>query len=208
MKLRQNDLSMKARWECLLLLVPVLFLLPATCRADSIDLGVGGHLYGAYTLAANQSVSEDFTLDYETRVSSFKVGIEPEIGGLGLLNGFYQVTLTGQGGTYALAEYSWNGTIPGDWVSTPLPAILPAGQYTLSFNDGACGDPCYTFVAGIDYYAPATYSEIGGLVGGAYPGGGFGWSLTGETVPEPGTWVLIGTALLCIPVRRSLIRAG
>jgi hypothetical protein len=199
---------MKARWACLLSLVPALSLLSATCRADSIDLGTGGHLYGEYNLVANQSVSEGFTLDYETQVNSFGVEITPEYSGFGLLNGFYQVTLTGPGGTYALAEYSWNGTIPGDWVSTPLPAILPAGPYTLSFNGGACGDPCYGDVAGIYYYLPATYSEIGGSVGEAYPGGNFGWSLIGETVPEPGTWVLIGTALLYIPVRRCLLRAG
>jgi hypothetical protein len=126
--------------------------------------------------------------------------------------------LTGPGGTYSLADYSWNGTIPASWVSTPLPAILPAGNYILSFNGGACGNPCYNFVAGIDYYAPATYSDIGGSVGEAYPGGNLGWSLIGETVPlqtvaeptvpEPSTWVLIGTALLSIPVHRYLLQAG
>jgi hypothetical protein len=200
--------NMKTQWACLLLLAPALSLLPATCGADPVDLGVGGNLSGEYSLGPNQSISENFTLDYETQVTSLGVAIMPELGGLGKLNGFYQVTLTGSGGTYSVQDYSWNGTIPGNWVSTPLPAILPAGQYILSINSGACGDPCLNFVAGIDYYIQPTYSEIGGSVGEGYPGGNIGWRLTGETVPEPSTWVLIGTALLYIPVHRAFAKSS
>src|ERR1700677_3297488 len=56
--------NMKTQWACLLLLASALSLLPATCGADPVDLGVGGNLSGEYSLGPNQSISENFTLDY------------------------------------------------------------------------------------------------------------------------------------------------
>jgi hypothetical protein len=187
------NLSCKFVFPCLL---PVLLGLSIAAYADSVNLGVDGHLYGEYSLGASQSVSETFTLNQDTEVSSLTFGVGPEAGGM-LLNGSFQVIVTGAGGVlYALDEQTVNGS-PSYQVTTPLPDILPAGQYDIMFEGGACGDPCYSFVAGIDYYSPALYQGLGGSAQGP-----FGFELTGDNVPEPGTLVLAGTALAFIPARR------
>jgi hypothetical protein len=174
-----------------------------------VNVGVDGHVYGAYSLGANQSVSETFTLDQNTQVTSLTFGIAPEMAGMAL-NGSFQVVVTGAGGVvYVLDEQTVNGS-PTYQVTTPLPGILPSGDYDIMFDGGACGDPCYGFVAGIDFYMPAIYQGIGGNAQGS-----FGFDLTGvsdsqlsafelaaNNVPEPGTLVLAGTALVFIPIRR------
>ena len=146
------------RMRLLLCMGPALLFLTTVCNADTVTLGIGGHLYGQYSLAANTTVSEGFSLDQAIELTSLEVGISPVYGGFGPLNGSYQVTLSGPGGTYAVTQFSSNETTPEYWVSTPLPDILSAGNYELNFIGGPCGDPCYTFVAGIDYYTPSTFA--------------------------------------------------
>jgi hypothetical protein len=166
------------------------------CRADSVDIGVGGNLYGEYTLAANQSVSESFTLSDNTYVSSLSFGIAPEANGT-IFNGSFQVIVSGAAGIYyALDEQTVDGMTTYQ-ITTPLPDILPAGEYDIMFDGGPCGNPCYGFVAGINYFAPAIYQEIGGSAQGPY-----GFELQGQGAPEPGTWILAGTALALIPLAR------
>lgn len=169
-------------------------------HADTVNIGVGGHLYGDYSLGANQTVSESFTLDDTTHVTSLSFGISPDTGGM-LMNGSFQVLVTGAGGVYySLLEQTVNG-IPTYQITTPLPDYLQAGTYDILFDGGPCGNPCYGFVAGIDYFNPAIYQEIGGSTQGP-----FGFQLVGESAPEPGTWILAGTALALIPVRRYWLR--
>lgn len=181
---------------------PALLLAALPSHADPVDLSVSGHLYGAYALAPNTSVTENFTLNQATLVSSFQAGIAPEDPISGILDGSYEVTLTGPGGTYALDETSANGMlISSDWITSPDGDVLPEGTYTLSFIGGSCGTPDCDEVAAIDYYEPDSYTQIGGSI----LGGDFGFDLVGQTVtaqpqfglpdtaiaPEPATWVLL-----------------
>lgn len=194
---------MNSRWASLLLSVAAVFLsCPAISHADSVDLSIGGHLYNAYSLQANSAVSEGFTLDQTTLVTSLQLGIEP-VDMIGPLDGSFTVTITGAGGTY----FQWQEFYPNGFITsssrTPLPLLLPAGNYTIDYEGGPCGNACYGEVAAIDYYLPASYTQIGGSVQKGYPGGDLGFTLIGETTtPEPGSWALLGTALACIPIRR------
>lgn len=181
----------------------------APCLANTVNIGVDGNLYGAYSLGANQSVGETFTLNQNTEITSLNFGIQPEIAGM-MFDGSFQVIVSGAAGiVYELDELSVNGS-PNYQVTTPLPNILAAGQYDITFDGGACGSPCTGFVAGIDYYEPAMYQGLGGSAQGP-----FGFVLTGQTlsdaaalelaqdnVPEPGSWILAGTALMFIPMFR------
>jgi hypothetical protein len=177
-------------------LLLVLLGLSVPCHADPVDIGIGGHLYGEYSLGANQSVSESFTLGDATQVTSLSFGISPVAGGM-MTDGSFQVIVSGAGGVYySLLEQTLNGS-PTYQVTTPLPDFLPAGDYNILFEGGPCGNPCYGFVAGIDYFSPAIYQEIGGTAQGP-----FGFQLVGEGAPEPGTWILAGTALALIPLWR------
>jgi hypothetical protein len=181
-------------------LLAILLGISIPCLADTVDIGVGGHLYGEYALGANQSVGESFTLNDSTQVSSLSFGIAPEANGM-MLNGSFQVMVTGAGGVYyALDEQTVDG-ITTYQVTTPLPDSLPAGEYDILFDGGPCGNPCYGFVAGIDYFNPAIYQQVGGSAQGP-----FGFQLVGESAPEPGTWILAGTALALIPLRRYWLR--
>lgn len=190
-------------------LLIILFGLSSPCLADTVSIGVGGHLYGSYSLGANQSVSETFSLNQDTQVTSLSFGISPETDQM-ILNGSYQVVVSGAAGVvYVLDEQTVDG-LPTYQVTTPLPSILAAGDYNIAFDGGACGNPCYGFVAGIDFFVPAIYQSIGGSAQGP-----FGFDLTGVTdsqlaayeasasnMPEPGSWILAGTALALIPVLR------
>lgn len=188
-------------------LLAILFGLSAPCLADTVNIGVSGNLYGAYSLSANQSVSETFTLNQNTAITSLNFGVQPEIQGM-MMDGSFQVIVSGASGiVYVLDEQTVNGS-PNYQITTPLPNILAAGNYDITFDGGACGTPCYGFVAGIDYYDPATYIGLGGSAQGP-----FGFVLTGQTlsdaaalelaqnnVPEPGSLVLAGTALAILPM--------
>jgi hypothetical protein len=114
-----------------------------------------------------------------------------------MLNGSFQVVVSGAGGIYyTLDEHTLNGYSTYQ-VTTPLPDILAPGLYDLTFKGGPCADPCSNFVAGIYYYNPAFYQGLGGSAQGP-----FGFELKGENAPEPGTWILAGTALALIPLWR------
>ena len=192
---------MKAASIHLLLgLATILLVLPSPCHASAVDLAVGGHLYGEYAVYPLSTTDETFSLNQDTLLGALIVDLYPYQGMFPL--GSYEVTLTGPGGAnYLVKENSYSGG-----VSTPLPSILAAGNYTLTVNGGPCGMPCYGVNAGMDYYFPATFTDIGGTITG---GTSFYFELTGETVPEPGTWALLATAaLLLIPVRRYWQRSA
>lgn len=194
-------------------LLAALLAISVPCLADTVNIGVGGNLYGSYTLGANQSVSETFTLVDTTHVTSLSFGIAPEASGM-MFDGSYQVIVSGAGGIYyVLAEQTLDGS-PSYQVTQPLPDLLPAGQYNITFAGGPCGNPCYGYVAGIDYYYPGIFQGVGGSAEGP-----FGFDLTGDSVsrqlaleaaqnnvPEPSSWVLAATALALIPVRRYWLR--
>lgn len=188
-------------------LLAILFGVSTACHADPVDIGVGGHLYGTYSLGANQTVSDSFTLGDTTYITSLGFGISPDVGGM-LMNGSFQVVLTsGNEVYYSILEQTLNGSSTYQ-VITPLPDYLPVGDYNILFEGGPCGNPCYGFVAGIDYFNPAIYDEVGGSVQGP-----FGFNLAGEGAPEPGTWMLAGTALALIPLwqyrqRRTRLKRG
>jgi hypothetical protein len=174
------------------------FLSPAICRADSVDVGIGGHLLNESPLLAGQNITEQFTLDQNTLITSFTLGIESEILGTPL-SGSWEVTVTGSGGTYVVGPSNTSGGIPAGWVTTPLPAILPADTYTLTFVGGPCGSVCFqNTVAGLDFYGPATFFNEGGSATGTVPGGGIGFEIVGVTTPETSTWTLVATALSLI----------
>lgn len=176
-----------------------IFLSPAICRADSVDVGIGGHLLNETPILANQDTTEQFTLDQNTFIESFHTTIATEILGTPV-SGSWEVTVTGAAGTFVVEPYmNTSGGIPIGWVTTPLPGILPAGSYTLNFVGGPCGNVCFeNTVASADFYGPATFFNDGGSATGTGPGEGIGFEIIGVTTPETSTWILVATALSLI----------
>lgn len=192
---------MKITWIHLLLGSLFVALAPA-CHADPVELAVSGHLYGEFAVYPGSTNSEFFTLNQDTQGVGISVVLYPYLYAYPL--GPYEVTLTAPGG----AMYA----VSGDPLvtATPLPNILPEGNYSLNVIGGQCADPGISCViAGIDYYLPATYTEIGGTILG---GSSFAFELSGETtVPEPASWLLGATSILCLSVlcyRRRLANSA
>lgn len=183
---------MKITWIHLLLGSLLVALAPA-CHADPVELSVSGNLYGEYEIFPNSSISDTFTLDQDTQFVSIGVDIYRREYNLYPLTGTYEVTLTApDGATYAVAGDS---LVP----TTAFPTVLSQGNYILTLMGGQCGTPCLGGIAATDYFAPAAFTEIGGSInGGSKFSSAFFFELTGETVPEPASWLLITTSILCL----------
>jgi hypothetical protein len=176
--------------------------LPTRCYADPVDIGVGGHLLGSSPIGPDQELYEGFTLYQDTEATSIQIAIYP-VGDIGFLTGSFQVFLIGPGGDvyYEDEAYYPDGGVVYSY-RTPLPIILPTGFYSLEFETGPCGNPCYGQVAAYDYYAPATYFDAGGTTGEGH----IGFEIVGNTVPETSTWLLLGTGLAFIFLRRYKVQ--
>ena len=157
--------------------------------ADTVHLETGGHLLGQTPLNVGQQISFGFSLANDTDVTSLTFGLAPVLGGT------YSLTITGPGGATFAAQ----------------PGLFLAGSYEVTFQGLTCSGFCTIAPAFLDYYAPATYTEIGGtVIPGPGVGNGIGWDLVGNTVdntvPEPATAALVGTGLIAAfsGIRRRL----
>ena len=175
-------------------------LFAGSSYADPVHLETGGNLFGEPPLGAGQEYEFGFTLSSDTQVTALHFGIFSSFLGHSTF-GSYSITLTGPGGTV----YWYDLVAPVGGTTQAIPSLLPAGSYQVTYDGISCTDPCINnTVAGMDYYRPATYTQIGGSVlPGLGLGDGLGWYLIGDTasssvsaVPEPGTVTLVGSGLL------------
>lgn len=184
----RSHLSGDKRTKLAVLVVLLLTLLPGSrAFAGPVQLGVGGNLYGAFPVSVGGTLTEQFTLNQDTSITSFSVGIDPSAPFSS--GGDWLLTLTGPGGVY----WSEEGT---PFTIQPFPSTLPAGSYVIELTGLSCVSPCVNpnSVVAWDYYQPATYYSDGGSVSQ----GNLGWELTGNVVPEPWTVTLFGSGLLGI----------
>lgn len=191
---------MKATWTQLLFGLGTLLLTFAPqCHADPVELAVtGGNLNGEFAIYAGSSNSESFTLNQDTQLGGVSVLVYPYLHSYPL--GTYEITVTApHGETYAVGG---SPLVPTE----ALPDFLPEGTYLLTVIGGPCNGCLNNVVAGMDYYLPATYTQIGATI---HDSGSFYFRLTGEgTAPEPGTWALLATAVLFISARRYWRRSA
>lgn len=158
----------------------LLFALVTPTFASSVLLQGSGHLYGETPVPVGGQVGQQFTLDNLTLITGIGVGMETVLGG------------------------QWAESISGtSWSGSSSPFTLAAGTYDFLITGIACNEPCVSGNAVyLDYYLPASKTQIGGSIGPAIgsPGGVFGFVLQGTTIPspipEPGTLTLLGTGIL------------
>jgi len=190
---------MRATWFNLFLGLAAVITFAPQCRADAVDLAVtGGNLFGEFAVTPGSHNSESFTLNQDTESLSVSVLLYPYLhkGSLGT----YEITVTAPGG--AIYQVGGDSLVQ----TATLPSILPEGNYILTVIGGQPADPSYPYVAGIDYFLPATFTQIGGTINESAT---FGFTVTGDTpVPEPATWALLATALLFFPIRRYWPRSS
>jgi hypothetical protein len=98
--------------------LPLLLLLSTPAFADNVDLGIGGHELGLEPLSVGQQKSVGFTLNDDTYITSFSVGVIPQVDPGYIPDGDYNLTVTGPGNDVYFSE-SWSHglTLPSERVA-------------------------------------------------------------------------------------------
>ena len=174
--------------------------------ADPVHIETAGHLFGDTNLAVGSTASFDFTLAADTQISSLSFGVSaPDIPG-GTF-GTYSIAITGPGNTL-----DWSVTLNHGWDSSvSIPSFLSAGIYQVTFDGLSCATVCPVGPVSLLRFAPATYTEIGGVITN-HQAIEYGFDLVGTStaaVPEPASAALVGTGLLAAlaGMRRRFVRA-